>query len=219
MDLKPTIKSVRDYTAGQKFLLAVAPPVASAILRLLCSTLRWETVYAPEAHPADVFPNEPEVYIFWHRCLLLAAWRYRHLGIRILISDSFDGELIARLVARLGFVPIRGSSSRGGATALLAATRARLQNHKVAITADGPRGPAQVAKDGAAAIAQRSHSTASCFYLHPESAWTLKSWDRFLIPRPFSRVRIAWQSPIANATTPLLQESLEAAVATAETLM
>ena len=207
---------MQPFTRQQRLLLAIAPRIASALLHLLGSTLRWQTAYAPGARPADAFPADPAVYVFWHRCLLLAAWRYRNLGIRILISPSFDGELIARLVERLGFVPIRGSSSRGGAAALLTATRNRRQGHKVAITADGPRGPVYIAKDGAAAIARRSDSTASCFHLHPESAWTLKSWDNFLIPRPFSRVRIAWQAPIAAPTTAELQASLEAAVLSAQ---
>jgi lysophospholipid acyltransferase (LPLAT)-like uncharacterized protein len=209
---------VTDFTPKQRILLALIPRVASGLLRLLGATLRWQPAYAPLARPADVYPAEPEVYVFWHRCLLLAAWRYRNLGIRILISDSFDGELIARLVQRLGFVPVRGSSSRGGAAALLTATRARMEGHKVAITADGPRGPNYVAKEGAAAIANRSHSTASCFYLHPESAWTLKSWDRFLIPKPFSRIRIAWEAPVALPTTLQLQQLLDDAVNKAETL-
>jgi lysophospholipid acyltransferase (LPLAT)-like uncharacterized protein len=211
------------FTRPQRLLLAVVPPLASALLHLLGSTLRFEERYAPGAHPADRFSKEAEVYVFWHRALLLAAWRYRGLGIRILISASFDGELIARLVERLGFVPVRGSSSRGGAAGLLAATRARVSGYKVAITADGPRGPVYVAKDGAAAIARRANSTASCFHLHPDSAWTLRSWDRFLIPKPFSRVRIAWQAPLALApslsvtdATAILQASLDRAVQSAE---
>lgn len=210
------MKPVPNFTTKQRVLLAVVPRLASALLHLLGSTWRWQTAYAPAARPADVHPEEGNVYVFWHRCLLLAAWRYRNLGIRILISDSFDGELIARLVQRLGFVPVRGSSSRGGAAALLAATRARIEGHKVAITADGPRGPNYIAKEGAAAIANRAGSAASCFYLHPESTWTLKSWDRFLIPKPFSKVRIAWQTPIETPMTQQLQQSLEDAVITAE---
>ncbi|WP_244502152.1 lysophospholipid acyltransferase family protein [Terriglobus roseus] len=204
------------FTRQQRLLLTIVPPLASFLLHLLGSTLRFKDRDAPGARPADRFPQEAEVYVFWHRALLLAAWRYRGLGIRILISASFDGELIARLVERLGFVPVRGSSSRGGAAGLLAATRARKAGYKVAITADGPRGPVYVAKDGAAAIAQRAHSSASCFHLHPESAWTLRSWDRFLIPKPFSRVRVAWQAPLEDPTTLSLQDSLNGAVRSAE---
>ena len=200
------------FTRPQRFLLAVTPPVAAALLRLLGKTWRWQTAYAPGARPANDFPSEAEVYVFWHRALLMAAYRYRNLGIHILISASFDGELIARLVERLGFVPIRGSSSRGGAVALLAATRARSAGCKLAITADGPRGPALIAKPGAAAIAQRSGSTASCFHLEAQTAWSLKTWDCFQIPKPFSNIRVAWQSPLPAPSTPEIQRSLQDAV-------
>jgi lysophospholipid acyltransferase (LPLAT)-like uncharacterized protein len=211
------------FTRQQRFLLAVLPPVAAALLRLLCATLRFEEADEPGARPADSFPADAEVYVFWHRALLLAAYRYRNLGIRILISPSFDGELIARVVERLGFVPVRGSSSRGGATGLIALIRARQTGYKVAITADGPRGPVYVAKPGAAAAAQRSGSTASCFHLHSDSAWLLRSWDRFIIPKPFSRVRVSWLAPTALPeslspvdATAVLQESLDKVVQQAE---
>ena len=93
------------FTRQQRILLTVLPPVAVGILRLLCATLRFEEADEPGARPADRLPHEAEVYVFWHRALLLAAYRYRNLGIRILISPSFDGELIARVVERLGSFP------------------------------------------------------------------------------------------------------------------
>ena len=201
----------------------MVPPLATVVLRLLCLTLRFEEADAPGARPADRFPADAEVYVFWHRALLLAAHRYRDLAIHILISASFDGELIARVVERLGFVPVRGSSSRGGAAGLIALTRARQDGHKVAITADGPRGPVYVAKPGAAAAAQHAGSSASCFHLHAERAWLLRSWDRFIIPKPFSRVRVSWQRPLEFAAstsnaeaTALLQAELAAVVQRAE---
>ncbi len=211
------------FTRKQRLLLAVIPTAVVTLMRILCGTLRFVEKNAEAARPADYFPDEPGVYVFWHRALLLAAYRYRNLGIRILISPSFDGELIARVVQRLGFVPVRGSSSRGGAAGLLALTRARQAGHKVAITADGPRGPMYVAKPGAAAVAQRSGSTASCFYLHAEHAWTLDSWDRFIIPKPFTRIHVRWEAPLnlspslSNVqATAALQQSLDNAVQHAE---
>ncbi len=208
------------FSRKQRALLAVVPPVAALLIRALCGTLRFHEVDEAGARPADLYPAEPDVYVFWHRALLLAAYRYRGLGIRILISASFDGELIARVVQRLGFVPVRGSSSRGGAAGLLALTRARQAGHKTAITADGPRGPAYVAKPGAAAVARRAGSTASCFYLHAESAWRLHSWDRFVIPKPFSTVHVRWQAPLdipgSEDGTASVQTSLDRAVAEAE---
>ncbi len=210
----------------QRVLLAVLPAVAAPALRLLGCTLRFVETYEPGARPADRAPKAPDIYVFWHRILLLAAYRYRDLGIRILISASFDGELIARTVTRLGFVPVRGSSSRGGAAGLLALTRARQSGYKVAITADGPRGPVHQAKAGAAAVAQHTGTTASCFHLESESAWLLKSWDRFVVPKPFSRVAISWCAPVelAGASTSAqatehVQTSLERAVANAEALL
>ena len=211
------------FNRQQRILLAIIPPVAVGLLRMLCATLRFEEADEPGARPADRFPRDAEVYVFWHRALLLAAYRYRNLGIRILISPSFDGELIARVVERLGFVPVRGSSSRGGASGLIALIRARAAGYKVAITADGPKGPMYVAKPGAAAAAQKAGGTASCFHLHPAKAWLLRSWDSFIIPKPFSRVRVSWQTPfqlpdslIVVEATALLQNALERAVGRAE---
>ena len=210
------------FSRQQRLLLGILPPLAVLLLRVLCGTLRIHSVDEPGARPADRFPADADVYVFWHRALLMAAYRYRNLGIHILISASFDGELIARVVERLGFVAVRGSSSRGGAAGLLALTRAREAGRKVAITADGPRGPVYLAKPGAAAVARRTGSTASCFYLHAERAWLLKSWDRFVIPKPFSRVRVCWCAPLdvtagsVDAATELLQADLLRAVAHAE---
>ncbi|WP_419806448.1 lysophospholipid acyltransferase family protein [Terriglobus sp.] len=206
------------FTKQQQWLLRIVPGFAASLIRVLCATLHFQEVLAPGAHPADR-DQSAGLYPFWHNCLLLAAYRYRNLGIHILISPSFDGELIARTVARLGFVPVRGSSSRGGAAGLLSISRALAAGHKCAITADGPRGPAFLSKPGAAAIAtnaaqRRSASGSdpilvSAFYLHPHRAWRLRSWDGFLIPKPFSLVTVAWQTPLP-ATAPGLPQALQA---------
>ena len=159
----------------------------------------------------------------------MAAYRYRGLGIRILISPSFDGELIARVVGRLGFVPVRGSSSRGGAAGLLGMERAVRDRHKVALTADGPKGPLYLAKPGVTALAQRAAAreggeySVSTFHIHAEQAWQLRSWDRFMIPKPFSRVFCAWPAPVLVGASELpgeahgrVQAAMDAAVAMAE---
>ncbi len=217
-------ESAQGFTRKQRWLLAVVPVLAAGLLRLLCATLRFRSINEPGAWPADI-SRDGELYVFWHRALLLAAYRYRHLGIHILISASFDGELIARTVALLGFVPVRGSSSRGGAAGLLAMSRALTAGHKCAITADGPRGPVYVAKDGAAVIARntavrgRAVRPVSAFYLHAGRAWELRSWDRFVIPKPFSRVNVVWTAPILASSSELgheLQAALDRSVRLAE---
>ena len=210
------------FTRQQRIALALVPRIAALLIRAIGSTLRFEDRPAPGVVPGDQVAGAG-VYVFWHRALLLAAWRYRNLGIAILISASFDGELIARTVERLGFVAIRGSSSRGGAAAIIAMVRAFERGHKVAITADGPRGPIYVAKPGAAAVAARCGAPVGAFYLHAERAWTLASWDRFVIPKPFSRVRVGWtetsfinrERPV-DISTEAVQAALNTAVALAE---
>ena len=117
----------------------------------------------------------------------LGVWPFRNYGLTLLISRSFDGELFTRTAKLLGFLAVRGSSSRDGAPGLRNLQRAYLDGHYCAITADGPRGPSMVAKPGVAHLAQLVDAPVRTCYLHPHRAWQLRSWDRFLIPKPFSR--------------------------------
>jgi hypothetical protein len=207
---------VSTYTLKQRIALAIVPRLASLVIRCLGVTLRYRDVCEPGATPGYEIPP-PAVYAFWHRCLLAGAWRFRSYGLTILISRSFDGELIARTVERLGFIAIRGSSSRDGAPGLRNMQRAYLAGHYCAITADGPRGPAMVAKPGAVQLAQLVNTTVSTCYIHPHSAWQLRSWDRFLIPKPFSRVTVAWTRP-APPNQPSIQAALDRSVELAQSM-
>jgi lysophospholipid acyltransferase (LPLAT)-like uncharacterized protein len=189
-------------------------------------TLRYRDRCEPGVTPGYAIPG-PTVFAFWHRSLLSCAHRFKNLDIAILISPSFDGELIARTVEMLGFKAIRGSSSRGGAAGLRNMQAAYVEGHRCAFTADGPRGPKFVAKPGAAQLAnsvgEQGLSGAmgtwvGCFYALPERAWELKSWDRFMIPKPFSRVVLTWPAhvPAGEVTTATVQAALDRAVAMAE---
>jgi hypothetical protein len=201
------------YTLKQRLALAILPRLASFAIRCLGITLRYRDVCDPGVIPGYATPP-PVVFAFWHRCLLACVWRFRNLGVAILISRSFDGELIARTVERLGFIAIRGSSSREAMPGLRNLHRAYLAGHHCAITADGPRGPAMVAKPGVTQLAQLASTTVSAFYVHPERAWQLRSWDRFLIPKPFSRVTVAWAAPSPaepSAVQSILNHSVELA--------
>lgn len=227
---------------GQRIALMVVPPLAALLIRLLGFTLRYEDVAEPGVTPGYKIPG-PVVFAFWHRSLLACAHRFRNLDIAILISSSFDGELIARTVELLGFKAIRGSSSRGGAAGLRNMQLAYAAGHRCAFTADGPRGPVFVAKPGAAALANSvgelgadgkpvatgvggtgAGGTGSvgtwvgCFYALPDRAWELRSWDRFLIPKPFARVVLTWPAhvPAGEVTTATVQAALDRAVAMTE---
>ena len=202
------------YTLKQRIALAIVPRIASMVIRCLGITLRYKDICDPGATPG-YYIQPPVIYALWHRCLLACAWRFRNGGVTILISRSFDGELIARTVERLGFIAIRGSSSRDGAVGLRNLQRAYLDGHYCAITADGPRGPAQLAKPGVVQLAKLVGSPVSAFYVHPERAWQLRSWDRFLIPKPFSRVTVAWTAQVP-AEQAAVQAALDHAVELAE---
>jgi lysophospholipid acyltransferase (LPLAT)-like uncharacterized protein len=191
-------------------------------------TLRYEDRVEAGVVPGYEIPG-PVVFAFWHRSLLSCAYRFRNLDIAILISSSFDGELIARTVEWLGFTAIRGSSSRGGTAGLRNMQLAYAAGHRCAFTADGPRGPVFVAKPGAAQLANSVGRTAvttlstaprpagtwvGCFYALPDRAWELRSWDRFIIPKPFSRVVVTWPKhvPAGDVSTATVQAALDRAV-------
>jgi lysophospholipid acyltransferase (LPLAT)-like uncharacterized protein len=202
------------FTFKQRITLAVVPRLASFVIRCLGVTLRYEDVVETGA-VAGYEIAVPAIFALWHRSLLVGAWHFRNRGIAILISESFDGELIARTVERLGFLPVRGSSSRGGAPGMRNLERAYRAGHHCAITADGPRGPAMVAKAGTAQLATLVGADVGAFYVLPERAWVLRSWDRFLIPKPFSRVVVAWPVRVA-ADAVAVQAALDRSVELAE---
>ena len=210
------------YTRTQRIALFFLPRLAAPLIRLLGSTLRYQDVYDPYIFdpalatriPGDRIPG-PTVYAFWHRSLLACAHRFRGKDIAILISRSFDGELIARTVERLGFRALRGSSSRGRVSALRALAEAYREGHRCALTVDGPRGPVMIAQPGATQLAQLVQAPwIGTFYALPTRAWTLRTWDRFLIPKPFSKVLLTWPAHISTAglSATELQASVQAAL-------
>jgi len=209
---------VPPYTPKQRLALALIPPVAAALIRLLGLTLRYEDVTDPGTIAGYDLPT-PAIYVFWHRSLLTCAHRFRNRGIAILVSQSFDGELIARTVDRLGFLPIRGSSSSGASAGLRGMRRAYAAGHICAITADGPRGPSMIAKPGAAQLATLvgAHHIGA-FYALPLSAWQLRSWDRFLIPKPFSRVLLTWPAHALAEGETIPQTAIQSALDQSVTL-
>ncbi len=180
-----------NFSLSQRILIAIVPRLVALLLRLLNRTLRYEDVVEPGAEPAT--PPALQVWCFWHRCLIpCACYFHGKFTPAVLISRSFDGELIARTIERLGFLTARGSSTRSGGAGLWALAKAVGRGNPAVFTADGPRGPVYQVKPGAIKLAQLTGYSIGIFYAHPQRAWQLKSWDRFLIPKPFSRVAISW---------------------------
>ena len=200
--------SAQSFRYSQRVTLAIVPRLVALLLRVLHRTLRYEVVVEPGAVPAT--PPALQVWCFWHRCLIpCACYFHGRFKMAVLISRSFDGELIALTIERLGFLTARGSSTRSGASGLLALARAVEGGHGAVFTADGPRGPLYKVKPGAVKLAQLTGYPIGIFYAHPEKAWRLRSWDQFLIPKPFSRVAISWgrQIEVPESDDPLVTEA------------
>lgn len=139
--------------------------------------------------------GRPFIFALWHGQLLPLLWHHRREGVLILISEHRDGELVAQAAQSLGYGLIRGSSTRGGERALISLVRELQSGHEVAITPDGPRGPAKTFAPGALVAAQRSDSFILPVAASADRAWRLRSWDRFIIPKPFARVTVAYGAP------------------------
>jgi hypothetical protein len=187
-------------------------------LRLLASTWRMR-VADGEPLAAARAGGKRVIFALWHGELLPLLWHHRGENIAIVISEHRDGEIIARIAESLGYSTVRGSSSRGGSRALIGLMREIDAGRDGAITPDGPRGPARVFAPGAAVAAQRTGALIVPIRASASRAWRLKSWDRFVIPKPFSRVQVSYGTltPVVAASpreaaeqAPRLQQLLDA---------
>jgi lysophospholipid acyltransferase (LPLAT)-like uncharacterized protein len=181
------------FTPGQRLVLAVVPRIVWALLWIVGFTWRYRVI-AEEGVTPVLFGEKPgpEIYCFWHQCVLPCTMYFRRSGAVILISRSFDGELITRILRMFGFGAVRGSSSRGGGEGLMGLKHILEIGRTAIFTADGPLGPIYQTKLGPIKLAQLTGAPIGAFYLLPERAWALNSWDRFLIPKPFTRICVSW---------------------------
>jgi lysophospholipid acyltransferase (LPLAT)-like uncharacterized protein len=161
------------------------------LIRLLGSTWRFRVSH-DGAYRKLRAEKQPIVFMLWHGEILPLIYLHRHEQVAMLVSEHTDGEIIARISRALGFQTVRGSTSRGAARALLALTRTLGEGHDLAITPDGPRGPAKSIAPGSAIVAYRAKAPMIGAAVSVKSAWRFKSWDSFLIPWPFARVDIAY---------------------------
>jgi lysophospholipid acyltransferase (LPLAT)-like uncharacterized protein len=178
-------KMTRRFTLRQRLSLSLITAAAYLAIRLIGPTLRWK-VEIEEGGPPN-WEYHPTIGVFWHRCVFPAAYRWKQRAIGVMVSRSFDGEYIARILEMFGFLAVRGSSSRGGAQALIDMHSVIEEGHSVAFTSDGPRGPRYVAKPGPVLLARNTGLPILAFHIALEKAWVLKSWDALMIPKPFSR--------------------------------
>jgi lysophospholipid acyltransferase (LPLAT)-like uncharacterized protein len=179
---------------GDRFLFWAARYVAPLIVRALAVTLR--VVRHDEHHWHAVRERRRGwVWACLHGRMFVPVWVHRGEDITTLVSRSRDGELVARLVEGLGHATERGSSHRGGAEGLRRMIAA-LRRGPVAMMVDGPRGPREVPKIGTVALARAGGVPVLPITASAERAWTFSSWDRFQLPRPFSRVHLLYGEPM-----------------------
>jgi lysophospholipid acyltransferase (LPLAT)-like uncharacterized protein len=178
---------------SRKLAFILVPLIGSLLIRLIYLTTK-RTFHTP----ANI-PEEPCVIGFWHGDLLMQPFSYynwkKSPKIAVMISDHFDGELLARTMRYFGLETVRGSSRKGAARALIQAIKKVKDGYDLGLTPDGPKGPRFSMSEGIVAIAQKTDSPIILQSSIPSRYWQLSSWDKFLIPKPFSHIDFYCSEP------------------------
>jgi lysophospholipid acyltransferase (LPLAT)-like uncharacterized protein len=179
----------------REILSKVLPPIVYIFISLIYLTVR------KRFHLPTSVPKEPFMVAFWHGKIMLSPYIYKKLRkdvkIGVIISDHFDGAIIAGAMKYYGFDTVRGSSTKGGIKVLKESFKLVDKGYDIAITPDGPKGPFQSVADGIVAITQKKDMKIVAFNYKASSFWELKSWDKFMIPKPFSRVDFYASDPFS----------------------
>ena len=167
--------------------LYLVPFIGFMLIRLIYLTNKKEFI-AP-----DKLSDEPFIMACWHGELLMIPYAYNRYkkipNVKLLISEHFDGSLIAMTLEKFGFGTIRGSSTRNAARALIGAIKELKNGSDLGITPDGPKGPRHEVADGIVVMAQKAGVKIVLVEIKPSSYWQLSSWDKFVIPKPFGLIR------------------------------
>lgn len=166
----------------------------SGLIRVLASTWRYRVIGGARLEKLRE-ERTPIVFALWHGQMLPLLWHHRGQGVAALVSEHKDGEVIARILQSMGYALIRGSTSRGAGRALLGLVRTLREGNDVAVTPDGPRGPRHRFAPGAAVAAHRAGAPILATVAHVDRYWQLKTWDGFMIPKPFARITVAYGEP------------------------
>ncbi|MEO6655407.1 MAG: lysophospholipid acyltransferase family protein [Pyrinomonadaceae bacterium] len=187
--------SLSDYSLKQQILIELADILFFASIKFtgLMTKIDVEGIENSEAIEAA---GKIPIYTFWHDRIFLSTYFWRKRGIVVMTSKSFDGEYIARFIQRFGYGAIRGSSSRGGAKALVEMIKAMRNGLPMAFTLDGPRGPKYEVKSGPVILAKKTGNPIMPFVVEPMRFWTAKSWDKMHLPKPFTKALTIIGEPI-----------------------
>jgi lysophospholipid acyltransferase (LPLAT)-like uncharacterized protein len=173
-------------TLSRSIAQVILPPLGYLLMRFYWLTSK------KNFHITGEITQEQSIVICWHGELLMSPQAYRHYHKKQLasgiISRHFDGEMIARILMYFSIAPLRGSSSRGAKQVLLEAFRALKKGDDLLVTPDGPRGPRHTISDGAIALAHKAKAPVLTVNYIPKAYWQLGSWDKFVIPKPFTTI-------------------------------
>ncbi|HET8924155.1 MAG TPA: lysophospholipid acyltransferase family protein [Candidatus Acidoferrum sp.] len=195
-----------DLPWSRRIQIPIIAAAVYSLIRTLGPTLRYEVHgwhHAEKVHAS----GKRCIWAFWHRIILPIVWWHRNRGVVVMNTTAFDGQWTRKVIEWLGFGTAQGSSSRGGLRGLAVMARRLEEGLDCAFTIDGPRGPRYVAKPGPVMLARKSGCPIQVFHIGVERGKTFeKTWDHFLLPKPFSRTVILFAPPIyvpkdANAET------------------
>jgi lysophospholipid acyltransferase (LPLAT)-like uncharacterized protein len=184
-----------EYSLKERLLIYLADRVFFLLITLIGKTVRFE-IEGWENFEAIANNGDLPIYTFWHNKIFLGTYFFRGRGIVVVTSQSFDGEYIARFIQRFGYGAVRGSSTRGGAGALIESIRCMRAGRAAGFTVDGPKGPRYEAKTGPVVLAKKTGNPMMPFTVEAKNSWTVKSWDALQIPRPFTRAKLIIGKPI-----------------------
>jgi lysophospholipid acyltransferase (LPLAT)-like uncharacterized protein len=194
--VEPSLSDPHPFSLRQRISLYLVTWASYLAISLIGPTLRYSISWEELPAGPSVTHERPVIYSFWHRAVFAGAWLWRNIGAAVLVSRSFDGEFIARTIEKLGFIAIRGSSSRGGAQGLLGLKTQLEKGTPVVFTIDGPRGPKYVAKQGPVILSRVTALPMVAFFVALSDAWVLNTWDRLIIPKPFSKALVRFSAKI-----------------------
>jgi len=186
--------SLARYSLRERILIRLADWTFYALVYLIGKTIRFEKK-GWENYESIGQNGKTPILAFWHNRIFLSTYYFRHRGIIVMSSQSFDSEYIARFIQRFGFGVVRGSSTRGGVGALIEMIKLMRKGFPMGFSVDGPKGPKYVAKSGACLLAKKTQNPVVPFIVEVEKYWEVKSWDNLQIPKPFSRACVYIAEP------------------------
>ena len=187
-------------------------PFFLKVLTLLITAtcrVRWHNQGVWQAHRTS---DKPYILGMWHNCSTICSWAMRDSGVTVMVSDSRDGEYVARLANLFGIDTVRGSSSKGAKKAIRSALQLLSKQQAIAVTPDGPRGPKYSVQSGILWFSAAGQAPIIPLHIESSRQWVLNSWDGHCFPKPFSTIHISFGEP-QSVTRQDLENDMEASTA------